>query len=119
MSALDVEDAREAVKVGAEALVVSNHGGRQLDGAPSSISVLPGIVDAVASVAPLLVVHVRVAVQVRVGRPGGEHGLVLVEPEREVLHAVAHGEAVSLTAARKALRTGPLPGRGCEPRYAP
>ncbi len=45
----DVDDAREAVKVGAQAMVVSNHGGRQLDGAPSSISVLPGIVDAVGS----------------------------------------------------------------------
>jgi L-lactate dehydrogenase (cytochrome) len=45
----DIEDAREAVKVGAQAMVVSNHGGRQLDGAPSSISVLPGIADAVGS----------------------------------------------------------------------
>jgi L-lactate dehydrogenase (cytochrome) len=43
---LDVEDARTAVKTGASALVVSNHGGRQLDGAPSSISALPKIVDA-------------------------------------------------------------------------
>jgi L-lactate dehydrogenase (cytochrome) len=46
---LDVEDAREAVKVGAEALVVSNHGGRQLDGAPSSIEALPDIVHTVGS----------------------------------------------------------------------
>jgi L-lactate dehydrogenase (cytochrome) len=45
----DVEDAQEAIKTGAQAIVVSNHGGRQLDGAPSSISVLPGIVDAVGS----------------------------------------------------------------------
>jgi L-lactate dehydrogenase (cytochrome) len=44
---LDVEDARIAVKTGAAALVVSNHGGRQLDGAPSSISVLPRIADAI------------------------------------------------------------------------
>ncbi|HEY0331188.1 MAG TPA: alpha-hydroxy acid oxidase [Rhodopseudomonas sp.] len=44
---LDVEDAALAVKAGAEALVVSNHGGRQLDGAPSSIEVLPDVVDAV------------------------------------------------------------------------
>ena len=44
---LDVEDARLAAKTGASAIVVSNHGGRQLDGAPSSISVLPKIVDAV------------------------------------------------------------------------
>src|SRR5437762_7872865 len=46
---LDVEDAEEAAKTGAHALVVSNHGGRQLDGAPSSIEVLPEIVDAIGS----------------------------------------------------------------------
>src|SRR3982075_1984469 len=46
---LDVEDADAAHKTGAQALVVSNHGGRQLDGAPSSIEVLPEIVDAVGS----------------------------------------------------------------------
>src|SRR5437660_47601 len=46
---LDVEDAKTAVKTGASALVVSNHGGRQLDGAPSSISALPGVVEAVGS----------------------------------------------------------------------
>jgi L-lactate dehydrogenase (cytochrome) len=45
----DVEDARRAAKTGAAALVVSNHGGRQLDGAVSSISALPKIVDAVGS----------------------------------------------------------------------
>jgi L-lactate dehydrogenase (cytochrome) len=44
---LDAEDAHIAVQAGADALVVSNHGGRQLDGAPSSISVLPEIVHAV------------------------------------------------------------------------
>jgi L-lactate dehydrogenase (cytochrome) len=44
---LDVEDARMAVKAGASAIVVSNHGGRQLDGAPSSIAALPRIADAV------------------------------------------------------------------------
>jgi len=46
---LDVEDARTAVKLGADAVVVSNHGGRQLDGAPSSISALPAIADAVGN----------------------------------------------------------------------
>jgi L-lactate dehydrogenase (cytochrome) len=45
----DAEDAQLAVDSGADALVVSNHGGRQLDGAPSSISALPEIVDAVGS----------------------------------------------------------------------
>ena len=44
---MDVEDAELAVKSGADAIVVSNHGGRQLDGAPSSIEALPAIVAAV------------------------------------------------------------------------
>jgi L-lactate dehydrogenase (cytochrome) len=46
---LDVEDAKTAAKTGAAALIVSNHGGRQLDGAPSSISALPKIAEAVGS----------------------------------------------------------------------
>src|SRR6195256_2785203 len=46
---LDVEDAKRAAKTGAAALVVSNHGGRQLDGAMSSIAALPRIVDAVGA----------------------------------------------------------------------
>lgn len=50
---LDLDDARSAVKAGASAIVVSNHGGRQLDGAPSSISMLPRIADAVASEAEI------------------------------------------------------------------
>ena len=46
---LDAEDARFAADSGADALVVSNHGGRQLDGAPSSIQALPAIAEAVGS----------------------------------------------------------------------
>ena len=45
----DVEDAKLAVQSGADALIVSNHGGRQLDGAQSSIEALPAIVDAVGN----------------------------------------------------------------------
>ncbi len=44
---LDAEDAKMALKVGADAIVVSNHGGRQLDGAISAIRALPSIMDAV------------------------------------------------------------------------
>ncbi|MFT4191629.1 MAG: alpha-hydroxy acid oxidase [Comamonas sp.] len=44
---MDAEDARLAANSGADALIVSNHGGRQLDGAPSSISALPAIAEAV------------------------------------------------------------------------
>ena len=46
---MDAEDARLAVASGADALIVSNHGGRQLDGAQSSIEALPAIVDAVGA----------------------------------------------------------------------
>ena len=45
----DVEDAKLAVASGADAIIVSNHGGRQLDGAQSSIGALPAIVDAVGA----------------------------------------------------------------------
>jgi len=44
---LDPEDAREALKTGADGIVVSNHGGRQLDGAPSTIQALPKVADAI------------------------------------------------------------------------
>ena len=50
---LDAEDARAAVNVGADAIVVSNHGGRQLDGALSAIKALPAIVDAVGDKAEI------------------------------------------------------------------
>lgn len=46
---IDVEDAKIAAQVGADAIIVSNHGGRQLDGALSSIRALPSILDAVGS----------------------------------------------------------------------
>jgi len=46
---MDVEDAKLAVNTGADAIVISNHGGRQLDSAPSSIAMLPAIADAVRS----------------------------------------------------------------------
>ena len=46
---LDADDAKKALDVGADAIIVSNHGGRQLDGALSSIRSLPQIIDAVGS----------------------------------------------------------------------
>jgi L-lactate dehydrogenase (cytochrome) len=52
---LDPDDAREAVKHGADGIVVSNHGGRQLDGAMSTARALPAIADAVAGRIPVLV----------------------------------------------------------------
>ena len=52
---LDPEDAREAVRSGADGLIVSNHGGRQLDGVLSSVRALPPIVDAVGDDISILV----------------------------------------------------------------
>ncbi|MBT9490446.1 MAG: alpha-hydroxy-acid oxidizing protein [Rubrivivax sp.] len=68
----DVEDAKLAVASGADALIVSNHGGRQLDGAESSINSLPAIVAAVGS-------------QIEVHMDGG------VRSGQDVLKAVALG----------------------------
>jgi L-lactate dehydrogenase (cytochrome) len=62
----DAEDAQLAVDSGADALIVSNHGGRQLDGAPSSISALPEIVHAVGS---------RIEVHMDGGIRSGQHVL--------------------------------------------
>src|SRR5204863_6847410 len=63
---LDVEDAKTAAKTGATALIVSNHGGRQLDGAPSAVSVLPKIVGAVGG---------EIAVMVECGIGAGQDGV--------------------------------------------
>jgi L-lactate dehydrogenase (cytochrome) len=52
---LDAEDARRAVAAGVDGVVVSNHGGRQLDSVPSTVRVLPGVVDAVGDQVEVLV----------------------------------------------------------------
>lgn len=52
---LDAEDARRAVDVGVEGIIVSNHGGRQLDGVPSTVRALPGVVEAVGDEVEVLV----------------------------------------------------------------
>jgi L-lactate dehydrogenase (cytochrome) len=65
----DIEDAKLAVASGADAVIVSNHGGRQLDGAPSSISALPSIVDAVGD---------RIEVHMDGGVRSGQHVLKAV-----------------------------------------
>jgi len=52
---LDVEDARQAVAIGADGMVISNHGGRQLDGVASTATMLPRIADAVGAETTLLV----------------------------------------------------------------
>lgn len=70
---LDPEDARMALGRGADAIVVSNHGGRQLDGARSSIAALPGVVEAVGD-------------QIEVHLDGG------IRSGQDVLKALALGE---------------------------
>ena len=73
----DVEDAKIAAQSGADALIVSNHGGRQLDGAESSIRALPAIADAVGS-------------QIEVWMDGG------IRSGQDVLKAVALGARATM-----------------------
>ncbi len=51
---LDAEDARQATRIGVDGIIVSNHGGRQLDGASSTIAALPPIADAIGGEMPVL-----------------------------------------------------------------
>jgi L-lactate dehydrogenase (cytochrome)/(S)-mandelate dehydrogenase len=109
---LHPDEAREAVSRGTDAVVVSNHGGRQLDGAVASIRALPGVVEAVGGRAPILIdggfrrgVDVVKALAlgaraVLIGRPhlwgvasGGEDGVfrVLELFHREIDRALALG----------------------------
>jgi len=74
---MDAEDARLAADSGADALIVSNHGGRQLDGAPSSIRALPPIAEAVGS-------------RIEVWMDGG------IRSGQDVLKAVALGARATL-----------------------
>jgi len=74
---MDVDDAKLAVQSGADALVVSNHGGRQLDGAPSSIAALPIIADAVGNAIEVLFDGgIRSGQDVLKARALGAHGML-------------------------------------------
>ena len=74
---LDPEDAEMAAASGADALIVSNHGGRQLDGAVSSISALPSIVDAVGDrIEVLMDGGIRSGQDVHQGAGAGRQGRV-------------------------------------------
>jgi isopentenyl diphosphate isomerase/L-lactate dehydrogenase-like FMN-dependent dehydrogenase len=88
----DLEDAHLAVASGADAIVVSNHGGRQLDGAPSSINALPAIAEAVGH-------------QIEVWMDGG------IRSGQDVLKAWALGRQRHHDRARDGLRAG-RHGRG-------
>ncbi len=90
---MDPEDARRVVSLGADALVVSNHGGRQLDGGASTISALPGVVDAVGDRCEVLF-------------DGG------VRSGQDMLRAQALGARASLTGRAFLYGLGALGGEG-------
>ncbi|KAB2720806.1 alpha-hydroxy-acid oxidizing protein [Brucella intermedia] len=102
---LDAEDARMAAKSGADAIIVSNHGGRQLDGAPSSISMLQPIVDAVGDA---IEVHVdggiRSGQDVLKARALGAQGVFIGRPFLYGLGALGKdGVTLALEIIRKEL----------------
>jgi L-lactate dehydrogenase (cytochrome) len=115
---LDVEDAREAVALGADGIVVSNHGGRQLDGTPSTARALPPIVEAVGAdltvladggvrsgldVVRMLALGARGVLLGRAwayalaggGGPGVAHMLQLVEAEMRVAMALTGATSIA------------------------
>jgi len=89
---MDVEDARLAASSGADAIVVSNHGGRQLDGAPASIDALPAIAEAVGTqIEVWMDGGIRSGQDVLKARALGAHGTLI---GRSFLYALgAYGEA--------------------------
>lgn len=89
----DPEDARQVVALGADALVVSNHGGRQLDGGASTISALPSVVDAVQGRCEVLF-------------DGG------VRSGQDILKGVALGAGAAITGRAFLYGLGALGGRG-------
>ena len=99
---LDPDDARAAVDTGADALIVSNHGGRQLDGAVSSIRALPGIVAAVGN---RIEIHldggVRTGADVLRARALGARGVYIGRP---FLYGLGAGGEAGVTRVLEILR---------------
>ena len=99
---LDPDDARAAIDTGADALIVSNHGGRQLDGAVSSIRALPGIV---AAVGDRIEVHldggVRTGADVLRARALGARGVHIGRP---FLYGLGAGGEAGVTRVLEILR---------------
>ncbi|MBE1489199.1 aminotransferase class I/II-fold pyridoxal phosphate-dependent enzyme [Plantactinospora soyae] len=99
---LTAVDARRAVDAGADGLVVSNHGGRQLDGAPPTLDVLPEIVAEVAGGCVVLVDGgVRRGTDVLVALALGADGVLVGRP---VLHGLAAGEQAGVARVLGILR---------------
>ncbi|MFD4371318.1 alpha-hydroxy acid oxidase [Streptomyces sp. NPDC058486] len=100
---LDPADARRAVDLGADGLVVSNHGGRQLDGAVPSLQALPGIREAVGDACEVLLDSgVRGGTDVLRALALGASGVLLGRP---VLWGLACGGEPGVTGALELLRT--------------
>ncbi|MBI1239010.1 MAG: L-lactate dehydrogenase [Alphaproteobacteria bacterium] len=100
---LDPGDAQEALKIGADAIVVSNHGGRQLDSAPSSISALPAIVDTVGDKIELLMDGgVRSGHDVVKALALGARGVLIGRPYAYALAARGEAGVSALLATMKA-----------------
>lgn len=95
---LDPRDARRAVEIGAGGIVVSNHGGRQLDGAPASIDALPAIVDAV-DCEVLLDSGIRSGIDVLRALALGASGVLVGRPLLWATAVDAAGEALELLQA--------------------
>jgi L-lactate dehydrogenase (cytochrome) len=99
---LDPEDARLGVAAGADAIVVSNHGGRQLDGAPSTISVLPGIAAAIDGDCEVLFDGgIRSGQDIAKALARGARGVLI---GRSFLFALAAGGGAGVTRALEILR---------------
>jgi (S)-3,5-dihydroxyphenylglycine transaminase len=99
---LTKSDALKAIEAGVDGLVVSNHGGRQLDGAPPTLDVLPEIVTAVAGrCAVLLDGGVRRGTDVLVALALGADGVLVGRP---VLHGLAIGEQAGVARVLEIVR---------------
>jgi L-lactate dehydrogenase (cytochrome) len=99
---LDPDDARQALAAGADGLVVSNHGGRQLDGAPSSIRALPRVREAVGDAATILMDGgVRSGADVFRAIASGADGVMIGRPW---VYALAAGGEAQVSAMLETLR---------------
>jgi len=99
---LAAEDAASAVEAGADAIIVSNHGGRQFDGAPTAVEALPDVAAAVAGRVPILLdTGVRTATDILRARCLGASAVLLGRPP---LWALACGGAAGLQRMLEHLR---------------
>lgn len=104
---MDVEDAKTAADMGIETIVVSNHGGRQLDGAASSISILPDIADAVGDRVELMLDSgVRTGMDIFRAKAQGASGVLLGRAMVYALGAMGQpGVEQLLTILQKEMKT--------------